>query len=121
VRPNNTVRQKKKSTVTKALKAKPSLVFLPYAINVGLYLYLLLRGARSTGIFISALMAAGGLLFLYLTLKKGFVLGRGARYSIDGEPRAFWASAAFCLCWYLVVTLAAVAFYFQDRARGLIN
>ncbi|MBI2517371.1 MAG: hypothetical protein HYV95_10705 [Opitutae bacterium] len=104
--------------MTKALRSKPSLVFLPYIANVGLYLFLQLRGARGTGIFISALMAAAGLVFLYLIIKKGFVWGRGARYSIDGDPRAIWASAGFCFCWYLVVTLAAVAFYFQDRAPG---
>lgn len=107
--------------MTKTLRAKPFLVFLPYVANVGLYLFLLLRGARGTGIFISALMAAGGLTFLYLIIKKGFVLGRGARYSVEGEPKAFWASAALCFCWYLVVTLVAVAFYVQDRARSLIN
>ena len=107
--------------MAKALRAKPSLVFLPYAGNVALYLFLLVRGARVTGVFISAIMAAVGLLFIYLTIKKGFVFGRGARYSIDGTPRAFWASAAFCFVWYLVVTLAAVGFYFQDRMRGIIN
>ncbi|MBI5425290.1 MAG: hypothetical protein HZA32_14520 [Opitutae bacterium] len=107
--------------MTKTLRAKPSLVFLPYIANVGLYLFLLLRGARGTGIFISALMAAGGLTFLYFIIKKGFVLGRGGHYSIDGKPNAFWTSAALCFCWYLVVTLVAVGFYFQDRALGIIN
>ena len=105
----------------KALRTKPALVFLPYAANVALYLFLVMRGARGTGIFISAVMAAGGLGFLYLMLKKGFVLGRGQRYSVDGKPRAFWASAVLCFCWYLMVTFVAVAFYFQDRARGIIS
>ena len=108
--------------VTKALRATPSLVFLPYAGNAALYFFLLVRGARGAGVFISAIMAAVGLLFIYLMLKQGFVVGRrGTRYSIEGEPRAFWSSAAFCFVWYLLVTLAAVGFYIQDRARGRIS
>ena len=106
----------------KALRAKPSRVFLLYAANVVLYLLLLQRGARGTGVFISAVIAAAGLLFIYGMLKQGFVVGRrGRRYTIDGEPRAFWRSAFFCLVCYLLATLAVGGFYFQDRARGLIR
>jgi hypothetical protein len=105
-----------------ALRAKPSRVFMPYAGNVALYLFLLARGARGAGILISAIMAAAGLLFIYGMLKQGFVVGRrGGRYTIDGAPGAFWASAIFCFVCYLLATFAAVGFYFQDRGRGLIS
>lgn len=106
--------------MTKALRAKPALVFLPYLGNVALYLLLLMHGARATGVFISAIMSATGLVFIYLTIKNGFVFGRGRRYSVDDQPRAFWASAVFCFLWYLVVTFIAVGFYFQDHFRGII-
>jgi hypothetical protein len=107
--------------VTKALRAKPSLVFLPYVGNVALYLFLLIHGARAAGIFISAIMAATGLVFIYLTIKNGFVFGRRRRYSLEDQPKAFWASAAFGFVWYLLVTFIAVGFYFQDRFRGIIG
>ena len=106
----------------KAIRARPALVFVPYIGNVALYLFLRTHGARWTGIFISAIMAVAALLFIYGMLKQGFVVGRrGGRYPIDGEPKGFWASAVFCFVLYMVVTLAACGFYFQDRARGLIS
>jgi hypothetical protein len=105
----------------KALRAKPSLVFLLYAGNIALYVFLLLRGARGSGVFISALMAFVGLVFLYLCIKSGFVLAQGGRReSVDSTPRAFWASMAFVFVWYVVVTLFAVALYIQDQVRGII-
>lgn len=100
--------------MTSLLRARPSLVFVPFVANVALYGWLLSHGARFTGVFISAVMAAGGLVFLFLCLRSGFVLGRRERYSIDQQPRQFWSSMALVVGWYFLVSFFAVCLYLKD-------
>jgi hypothetical protein len=96
------------------LRQYPQVVFSPYILNVALYLWLLTHGARFKGVAISAVLAVGGLWFVFLCVRGGFVMGHGRTETVEGQPRSFWASMVLIFGIYLFFTAAAVVLYLQD-------
>jgi len=89
------------------------LLFVVLPSNLALLAFLGIKTRPAVAI-ISSVMTLGGLGFLYLVLKHGFVLGRGVTYSIENNPRTYYANVAFVFGWYLVVVAFTVGLYLQE-------
>jgi len=101
--------------ITAFLRKYPQAIFSPYSANLVLYGWLLAHGARSNGVFISALTSFGALGFIFLCVRGGFVMGGQGIVSVEKEPRSFWVWMIFAFVIYLVFTYGSVAIYLQDK------
>ena len=104
--------------LTRALRKHPELVFCSFGLNAGLSACLLAVGARLKIVIFGVIFSGAALGFVYLCLKHGFVLSKGERQSMEGNPRAFWQSMIACYVLYLVGTFFPIALHLQDLSRA---
>jgi hypothetical protein len=103
--------------VTRALRARPHLIFWSCGLNVALCTYLLAMGARLKVIVMGGLFATAFLGLIYLCIRGGYVLTSGKRYTIEDTPRDFWVNMAICYALYLAASFSVVLIHLQDLKR----